>query len=331
MAAERSVRSTVHRLLHGIPAPAPSAILALGPLRRRLKEELLAREDRHLREIHAAWARDHAAARVDLAALADRLLQAHRGQVWERAARGSAVERAGAAVDRRLFRQGQEKMDDPAVDPQVRVRILSDLARVNDLIGSYLSLWSTAAPFLGPGPTEVLDVASGHGGLALWLLRQGPARGLDLRVTATDLRDDYLAQARTQAARAGLPLRTRVLDALAMDLEPRSVDVVTCTQAIHHFTPGQVAVLLAEGRRVARRAVVFTDGLRSTRQLGLACALFVGMGSHPASVHDCAVSVRRMFVPEELDLLAALVPGGPGARALYVAPAFVGVVAPVLA
>jgi 2-polyprenyl-3-methyl-5-hydroxy-6-metoxy-1,4-benzoquinol methylase len=325
------VVDSLHPLLHGLPVPAPTAILALGPIRRRLREELIQREQPRLRTIGETWERDRAEARAELGTLADRLLEEHRRQSWARAARGSGVERLAAAVDRRLFRQAPELMDDPAVDAAVRGRIVSDLARVNDLIGSYLSLLHAAGPALGPGPTTVLDLASGHGGLALWLLRQGPRRGLQLQVTATDLRDDYLAQARDRAARAGLPLQTRELDALAMDLPPRSYDVVTCTQAIHHFSPGQVAVLLAEARRVARRAVVFTDGLRSTRQLALACALFAGVGSHPASLHDCAVSVRRMFVPEELDLLAALVPGGPGAHARFVAPAFVGVLAPAAA
>ncbi|MCK6501875.1 methyltransferase domain-containing protein [Myxococcota bacterium] len=331
MAEGPQVVESLHPLLHGLPVPAPTAILALAPLRRRLRDELLQRERARLARLAGAWEVDRASARAELAALGDRLLDEHRHQAWARAARGSGVERLAAAVDRRLFRQGAELMDDPSVDARVRGRIVSDLARVNDLIGSYWSLLRAAGPSLGPGPTTVLDLASGHGGLALWLLRQGPRRGLQLQVTATDLRDDYLDPARQRAARAGLPLQTMALDALAMDLAPRSYDVVTCTQAIHHFSPGQVAVLLAEARRVARRSVVFTDGLRSTRQLGLACALFVGMGSHPASVHDCAVSVRRMFVPEELDLLAALAPGGPGAHARFVAPAFVGLLAPAAA
>lgn len=316
-------------VLHHPRFPAPATIQALSALRRRVGGELLERERAALADIATRWRRDRARARPEIEALADRLLVELRAQVDDRAARGSAAERLAGRADRHLRRDGVEHIDDPAVDPRVRTRIISDLDRVNAWIGAYRQVLEVAAAhFVPAGRTEILDLASGHGGLPLWVLAHAASQGLALDVTASDLHDDYLALARASAQRRGLPLRTRVLDALAMDLDPGSVDVVLCTLALHHFSPGRIAVLLAESRRVARRGVVFMDGLRAPQQLLGAVGLFVAAGAHVPSVHDCAVSVRRMFVPEELALVAACAPGGEQVRARYHAPAWVALTAP---
>ena len=110
-------------------------------------------------------------------------------------------------------------------------------------------------------------------------------------------------------------------DALDLkNLAPGSYDVLTCMQSLHHFSPGQVAVMFSEAARVAARGVIFLDGTRSA----LAAVGLGGLGlfryRDPDFVHDALVSFRRFFVAEELELLAQLGPWGGGASARWIAP-----------
>lgn len=310
-------------LAHHDRLPRPPMARALGPLRAAVVDQLLTRERGRLDSLAAVWRRDRRAAGAELEGLVDQLLVELRQEVWRRSRAGSATERLAGAIDARLHHQGSEHMDDPTIDEGVRTRIVADLERVNGLIGSYERLVDVAGTWLdGPGPVTVLDLASGHGGLPLWLATRGPALGLDLRVIASDLQPAYLALARAAAEERGVPLQTRVLDALHMDLEPGEVDVITCTLALHHLRPGQVSVLLAEAVRVAGRGVVFMDGLRALTQLVGGVGIFVAVGAPRPSLHDTVVSVRRMFATEELALMVACAPGCARASTTYVSPAW---------
>jgi SAM-dependent methyltransferase len=89
-------------------------------------------------------------------------------------------------------------------------------------------------------------------------------------------------------------------DAFRLPLRDRSVDVVTCSQLLHHFTEPDGARLLAELSRVARARVIVSDLRRSW----LAAAGFWlaswPLGFHPGSRHDGVVSVLRGFTADEL-------------------------------
>ncbi|NOY26850.1 MAG: methyltransferase domain-containing protein [Oligoflexia bacterium] len=317
------------QFLHSDRLPRPPLCGALGPIRQRLVGRLLEREEPAIRQIAALWTTDRPAARDQLSTLVDSLVPELRDLVWTQARKGTAVERLAGMVDQRLHRQGQEYMDDPDIDVGVRTRIVADLERANGIIGSYERVLDVAGDWLsGPGPVSVLDIASGHGGLPIWLAGVARDRGLNLVVTASDLQLDYLAMAQASARKQGVHVHTRVLDALAMDLSPGQVDVVTCTFALHHFSPGQVAILLAEAVRVARRGVIFMDGLRCVSELVGAAGIFRAIGAPPHSLHDAVVSVRRFFATEELALMVGCAPGGQRARTFYVAPAWSAVRAP---
>lgn len=316
------------KLLHQDRLPEPAISLLLRQRRRAVAGELLVREAGEIGRVATLWEHDRPAGRDALAALAERLVAEHRAEVARRS-RGP-LSRVAAAVDRRMPTDTVELMDRADVAETTKVRIISDLERIQDLIGTYERLIDVARPYLPVGGRlSVLDVASGHGGLPVWLATHAERLGLQIDVTASDIEPAFLAHARDNAAAAGVTVQTRVLDALDMDVAPGAYDLVTCTAAIHHLGHGRVAVLLAEAARVARRGVVFLDGYRSPTQLGVAVAAFAATGSARASIHDCAVSVRKMYVPEELALIAACTPGvGRVGRAEWLPPGWVALHAP---
>ena len=122
--------------------------------------------------------------------------------------------------------------------------MIEDVDRFNRLLGSYVRFLDLVAPLLPPGGGTVLDVASGHGCFPLALAAHARDRGLKLRVIASDLRDEYLAIGR---AKGDPSVEFRVLDALALRgvFAPGEVDVITCTQSLHHLDAALVAGFLA--------------------------------------------------------------------------------------
>src|SRR5262249_448075 len=101
-------------------------------------------------------------------------------------------------------------------------------------------------------------------------------------------------------------------DALRLEgLARRGIDVITCTQSLHHFAPGEVARMIGRASRVARVGICFVDGERSWlvyALLSIAAALY---GRNYAFAPGPSVSTGRMYYEEELALLATLAPGMP--------------------
>jgi hypothetical protein len=83
----------------------------------------------------------------------------------------------------------------------------------------------------------------------------------------------------------------------------RSVDIVFCSQLLHHFPWDDAKTRLRELNRVARHYVIISD-LRRSRLAACAFWLITPLlRFHRVSRHDGIVSVLRAFTPFELELL----------------------------
>jgi 2-polyprenyl-3-methyl-5-hydroxy-6-metoxy-1,4-benzoquinol methylase len=252
----------------------------------------------------------HAAGdRSELADVAEEALAAMRSDVDERARSGGLLASAFARGDIRWRDcDADELLDDPELDPGLRSSIMSTLDYFNELVDSYERFFDALLPLARPGKTtRVLDLAAGHGGFCLAAARIAAERGLDFSFTASDLKREYLDMGEERARRDGLDVDFVVQDALDLsNLAPDSYDIVICTQSLHHFPAGLVAVMFEAASRAASRGVVFIDGCRSVLSAATT-AMFGGLGMRNAGfVHDGWISMRKCFVPEELELLARL-------------------------
>lgn len=264
------------------------------------------------------------AARVELDRLAERAFAGMRQRVGAVAQSTNWAVACSATLDAWWSSaQALEYLDDPHLDPEKRLSIVSRLDGMNAMLGSYALFFEYLMPLLSKDRrTKVLDLAAGHGGFALAAAALAERTGCAVSVVASDIKREYLDLGARRARSAGLDVRFHVQDALDLsNLEAGEYDVVTCTQSLHHFRPGQVAVMFAEAARVARRGVLFIDGARSA----LNAMAVVGFGliayRDSAFAHDALISFRRFFVPEELDLLARLSPWGASASAQWIPPA----------
>ncbi len=284
--------------------PSPTVAL-LGEARAEAASAAIGRHRDEARALTARMTAGDREAAEAFGRLAERALHEMRQLVSERARALGATERLAAAVHERFNAiEESEYLDDPDLDREMRVRLLSKLDAMNTLLGSYRAFFRAMKPCLSPeGTTRILDLAAGHAGFALEASRMAREDGVDVEITATDLKSEYLALGEEVAAREGLPVRFTVQDALDLsNIERGAYDVVICTQSLHHFSHGMVARIFHEAARVAGRAVVFIDGCRTVTYGLLLPALSVFRYRDPAFTHDAWVSFRRFYSPEELSV-----------------------------
>jgi 2-polyprenyl-3-methyl-5-hydroxy-6-metoxy-1,4-benzoquinol methylase len=284
------------------------------------------------RRAAAAWAierysRQAADAGPDgVGAVATAALAAMRASV---ATRVGGPERFLAAVDRAFHAPNGTEILDGDVDVALRARVMRHLHVMNGTLGNYAAFWASIRPYLAPG-AQLLDVAAGHGGFAIDAARRAEAEGLPLDIVATDIRSESLAMARQLAGRARVTFE--VQDALNLrNRAPGSFDVVTSTQALHHFSPADIARLIADASQVARGATVLIDGARSVCAAMLVTAVG-GLGFADAVwAHDTLASFRRFYVPEELEVIARLAVPGRAVESRWIPPGHCCVVVPAAA
>lgn len=218
----------------------------------------------------------------------------------------------------------EEYLDDPDFDPEERVRVLSHLDALNEVLGSYRLFFDSVRPLLRKdGKTRILDLAAGHAGFTLEAARIAKREGLDLELVASDVKAEYLEIGAKEAKQEGLRVDFLLQDALDLgNIERGRYDVITCTQSLHHFPAGLVTVMLSEALRVAGRGVMFVDGCPSLLGAAAVGSLCLFRYGDRAFAHDAVVSFRRFFAPEELELLARLTARGSGLEVRCLAPGY---------
>jgi ubiquinone/menaquinone biosynthesis C-methylase UbiE len=193
-------------------------------------------------------------------------------------------------------RRGSEILDDPATDPAIRERSLHDVRRSNVLLGGLRAALAEVArllPSLGPNGT-LLDVGTGLADIPTAARERARKEGVALVVFGVD------------GAESLCRLTTRMLDggvcADVRDLPfpDASIDVVTCSQMLHHFEDGEIPRVLREIDRVARGHVIVSDLQRSWLA---ACGFWLvswPLGFSRVTRHDGTLSVLRGFTAAEL-------------------------------
>ncbi len=196
-------------------------------------------------------------------------------------------------------RRGFEYLDDPAVPAAVRERSLRDVVRANTLFGGARALLRELAGVLPPAGTDatLLDVGTGLGDLPQQARRLAERHGVRLTTFGCDAAESLVGAARPSLAHAACG------DALALSFATHSVDIVTCSQLLHHFEHDDGIRLLAELHRVACRAVIVSDLRRSWVAVGGFWLASFPLGFHPVTRHDGVASILRGFTSPELAAL----------------------------
>ena len=192
--------------------------------------------------------------------------------------------------------RGVEILDGRDLDPDLVTRSIADVVRANSLFGGLSSAIDELKEALKDIPpcATLLDVGTGLGDIPCRAREVARQNGIDLTTVGLD---SALA-----LARASRPVLTLAVcgDALRLPFADHSVDIVMCSQVLHHFAGADALKLLREMNRVASVRVIVSDLRRSwIAAAGLWLASFP-LRFHAVSRHDGVVSVMRGFTPEEL-------------------------------
>ncbi|MDQ8163826.1 MAG: methyltransferase domain-containing protein [Gemmatimonadota bacterium] len=209
--------------------------------------------------------------------------------------------------------RGSEILDDPAQDPALALRSLRDVALANRFFGGRRAVLAevqrvlrrgSAAPG-SPRAVTLLDIGTGLGDIP----RAAQRLAAQSHHTMTTIGIE-LVPALARAAGASCT-HTLAADAMGLPFPDGSIDIVTCSQVLHHFDGPEADRLLQECTRVARTAVIVGDLRRSWLAVaGLWAASFL-LAFHPVSRHDGIVSILRGFTRDELRALVERATGCP--------------------
>jgi 2-polyprenyl-3-methyl-5-hydroxy-6-metoxy-1,4-benzoquinol methylase len=229
-------------------------------------------------------------------------------------------------IDRVLHRRYREEyIDDPALPAALRAALVSQLNSLNHVLLSYPQFFAALEAFAAhlPGTSlAVLDIGSGHGAFPIAMAKKGKLAGKQLDVTGSDISPLYVEAAQAAAIREKARVDFHVVDALRLNEMQARYDIITSSQTIHHFSPEFVAELFARLKGNARYGVVLFDAQRTLPTLVGAAIGTALVGRNRYLVHDGVISVRRMYAPAELELLARCAPGGEIWRSSNWGPAY---------
>lgn len=202
-------------------------------------------------------------------------------------------------------RRGVEILDRPDTPDAVRHAAMVDVKRSNALFGGERAAVTPLRELLEALPASFVfvDVGAGMGDIAHRVRAEARRSG---RIAMTIAVDHSLLLARV--ARTELDGAV-VGDALGLPLRNQSVDLVICSQLLHHFVDADARRLVAELHRVSRGWVVIAELRRSWLPVLAFWIASVALRFHPVTRVDGVTSILRGFTPEELTSLIRGVTG----------------------
>ena len=218
-------------------------------------------------------------------------------------------------LDRAIRTSDNELMDSLNLPESERLAMVKALDRQNMMMQLYPRYIDILQPLItevaehAKREVRVLELASGAGGLALALAEAGQLKNLDVRITGSDIVPAFVEEGNGIASQKKFPVTFRLLNAFDLkELEKGEFDIVVMAQSLHHFTPGQLAVIIAQSARHATTAFVGIDGYRSVLLTGGVplVASLQGIGSFTL---DGLTSARKFYSELELDIIAEIATG----------------------
>jgi ubiquinone/menaquinone biosynthesis C-methylase UbiE len=267
---------------------------------------------------------------TELATAADQRVAAFREERARRATEAGGFSALRHRLDRWVRTDTLEVIDRDDMSGKIKISVVQALHHVNVVLRSYGVFTRVVRPHVEAvfnehqRPVEILELGSGSCEFALHLAK-GAKKGFPIKITGSDHVPAFVEAGNEKAKKRGLDVEFKMIDARAMShIETGSYDLVIITQAIHHFTPGELATVMAESRRIARRAFISIDGSRefiTCFLLGcIATAATVLGGKHPA--YDAYMSARKLYPDAELDLLARIAVSKHSVRMYHRMPGF---------
>jgi ubiquinone/menaquinone biosynthesis C-methylase UbiE len=193
-------------------------------------------------------------------------------------------------------RYGRELLDSNNDDAELVLRTVEDIRRSNVVFGGTRAALAELVPHfkqLSRNAT-LLDVGTGLGDVPCAAARAARMENIALTTIGVDASCVLATTSRNAVTLAVCA------SGLQLPFGDASVDIVMCSQTLHHFRGEDEMALLREMNRVARVAVIISDLRRSwVAAAGFWLASFP-LGFHGVTRHDGVLSVMRGYTTAEL-------------------------------
>lgn len=202
-------------------------------------------------------------------------------------------------------RRGVEYLDSRDVDPDVRRHAQANIARSNRLLGGLRAAIAEVRDAIGEiaGPPTLLDVGTGLADIPERATAAAARDGVRLTTIGVDEAPSLLVAARDCVTHGVCA------SAFALPFRDHSIDIVMCSQLLHHFDWPDADRVVRELNRVAARAIIVSDLRRSWIAAAGFWIVSVVLRFHPVTRHDGVVSVLRGFTAIELERLVKTATG----------------------
>jgi SAM-dependent methyltransferase len=205
-----------------------------------------------------------------------------------------------------------ELMDDPALEASALELALSDIGRVNRLLGGNNVGLAGLKPFFdrkGEQPLEVVDLGCGNGEFLRHVARYCRRHNLPVRLTGVDINEKGLALGRLQEVEFP-EITYECCDVMDYLPKPGMVQpLIICNLFLHHFSEHQIRFLLERWQGAGFRAIIVNDLHRSALAYSLFRLFGIIFMNSGLARHDGLVSIRRGFLRKELEAFSRLLPG----------------------
>lgn len=202
-----------------------------------------------------------------------------------------------------------EEMDRQDCDPVLLWRTYQQFPLVNAVVSGWRGVYrELIRPVLATaGASTILDIGCGGGDITRALARRAGADGFDVKVTGIDPDPRaYRFAALHSAGRDDARVSFEAANSSDLVAAGRRFDVVVSNHVLHHLSPHELELLLADTEQLTRGVAIHAD-LRRSR----AASLLFGAATLPLAGtsfirRDGLTSIRRSYLPEELQ---SVVPG----------------------
>ncbi|MEO7042127.1 MAG: methyltransferase domain-containing protein [Gemmatimonadaceae bacterium] len=193
-------------------------------------------------------------------------------------------------------RYNTELLDSPGHDDELVLRTVRDIKRSNRVLLGARAALAELDPYLSqlPAHATLLDVGTGFGDLPRAAAQKADRFGKDLTTIGLDA-NPAIARGASRCVS-----QTVCASGLALPFPSASVDIVMCSQTLHHFRGDDETMLLGEMNRVAKIAVVVSDLRRSWIAASGFWLASYPLGFHRVTRHDGVLSVLRGYTRAEL-------------------------------
>jgi 2-polyprenyl-3-methyl-5-hydroxy-6-metoxy-1,4-benzoquinol methylase len=218
-------------------------------------------------------------------------------------------------IDSFIRTSESENMDREEIAETEKLKFVRALHQMNSMLMLYGRYVDILDPLIrdiagnSQKPVRLLELACGSGGLAFSIAEHAVRNKLNLHVTASDIVPEFVREGTRLAAQRSLPVKFRQINAFDMQhFHEDDFDIMVVSQSLHHFTPGQLARIIAQSAKHNTTSFIGIDGHRSILLLG-GVPLVASLQGIAPFTQDGLTSARRFYSDLELDIITQIATG----------------------